>query len=124
MKIRRIFLTLLLVCLSGTAYATCDSPMAVSATTIPLSCTTTSSAVAYGVSAPCVAVENTGSVGVFIKSGTSSVAATVITSASANETYLAAGKGIVLTHPSADTHIACITASGTATVYAQSGTGD
>lgn len=123
---KKLLLTLALTIFAFPAMAACgNSPMAINALTSGISCTTSSSSMAFTSSGECAALENTGSVGVFIKSGTSGVAATVISAAgSANETYLAAGKGIVLYHPLSDTHFACITASGTATVYAQNGNGD
>ena len=121
---KRILLAIAFTLFAFPAFAACDSPMNANSPTVALSCTTTTGSKTYEVGAGCTGFENSGSVGVFIKSGTSTVTATVVTGSAAGETYIAPGKGIVLTHSAADTHFACITASGTATVYAQTGTGD
>lgn len=109
---------LLMAFISFPAFAGCDAPMHVNAIMSTRSCSTSSASVAYNGTGPCLAIENTGSVGVFIKSGSSTV------TAATTDNYLAPGKGYIFTKGNSETHLACITASSTATIYMQSGNGD
>lgn len=76
-----------------------------------ISATTTSARAAYPVQGTGVRVCNSGAVTIFVASGDSSIVAT-----SASQPVLA-NSSVELKHNPTDTHLAAITASGTATVY-------
>lgn len=76
-----------------------------------ISATTTSARTAYPVLGNGVAVYNSGSVVVFVASGDSTVTATT------SGQFVAPGETVEFKHNPADTHLAAITASSTATVY-------
>lgn len=86
--------------------------------TLTLSGTTTSSNAAFVGIGVSVEIQNSGAVTIFIKLGASTVTAT-----SADYPLLAGQSKMLSRDPATQTHIAVITASGTATVYATSGEG-
>jgi hypothetical protein len=86
-----------------------------------LACTTSTGRTAYPVAAANAAyvrIYNAGTVPVFVESGSSSVNATT------SDGFLAPGAIEVFSKNPNDTNLACITATGSATIYFQSTTGN
>ncbi len=80
--------------------------------TVSISATTSSARSAYSNGSYAeVLIYNTGTVPVFVQSGDSTVAATT------SSTVVPAGTNAIYLRNPNDTHLAAITASGTATVY-------
>lgn len=96
------------------------------ATTAPVvSCASTSSRVALSnPGAPNIEIYNSGSVPVFMVYGDSTVTATFPTSSASTGKIVAAGAVVIYSKAPTATHIACITASSTASVYVSTGKGE
>lgn len=97
--------------------------MVLPAGTVTISCANTTSATALVVPSDNntrqIEISNAGSVAVFVQPGISTVTATVAASYP-----ILAGQTKVITVPYTTTHLACISASGTQTVYVSTGFGD
>jgi hypothetical protein len=116
MKILRMLAAFML--LAGPAYAQL-LPMHINAPTVSISVTSSTGRVAYGaLNSPGIIITDSGAADIFCKSGDSTITAAV------TDTIIKTGTVQSFTKSPVDTHIACITASGTATAYIQTGTGD
>jgi hypothetical protein len=118
---KRLF-ALLLFFVSSFAYAVNDLPISpATAGTKTISCTSSSAATqlfATADMAPNLEIQNVGTSTIFVEVGISTVTAAVATGYP-----ILAGQSKVITAAGAATHIACITASATVTLYVTSGIG-
>lgn len=128
MNIKILTICAALLIMAAPAFADVAKAVHMNSPTVTQACTTSSASEAYGnTTTPDIIVSNTGSVGVFISSGASDVVSYASAPSGQNyvpSAYVAAGSIQRFSRNASDTHIACITASSSATIFVQSGSGE
>ncbi len=121
-----LLFALLASCFSITAYAAPQDLIDINSITAPvMSCSSITSRAALGnATAQNIEIYNSGSSPIFVVTGGSSVTATFPTSSASTGKIVPGDAVVIYSKSPTDTHIACITAADTITVYVSTGRGE
>jgi hypothetical protein len=114
-----LFLALPLLCFAAGPSVAPFAPNSAATVTVAVTTTSGSTRVALVGGGPHLLIQSAGTVTAFCEFGTSTV-----TAATATGLPVQSGVVFTITKPGGATHVACITASSTATIYVTSGDGE